>query len=291
MSSDFDRALLPPFRQDFAWDISLKPVGCCFIWVWCQQPVCRNSHPQYHHHNWWELLCVHPQVRQLRGNHSVSHLALSANCPRCYLAWQFIVHQMSSPWLIFSSQQGRATSSFSDITLQIRLLALKSLTQYLLLGKLNFDTMRETLNHCTQAVENSLLSLPANSKECAKGWKLWNQDLSLNRNSLKCTEPKEREQESISQGSQCGWPEKHQRNWNGRVTTPTGITLLKIKGKDVLVPYLRTSACKSFHSFESRVGVDHFWDNCNTDILSGARRKCRFRTQNHLLVILQAENL
>lgn len=101
---------------------------------------------------------------------------------------------------------------FSDITLKIRLLAFKSLTQCLLLGKLNFDTTMETLNHCTQAVENSLLPPPANSKECVKGWKLWNQGLSLNISSLRCTEPNEREQESISQGSPCGWPEKHQRN-------------------------------------------------------------------------------
>lgn len=79
---------------------------------------------------------------------------------------------------------------FSDTTLQIKLLALKSLTECLLLGKPNFDTRMQTLNHCSQAVEeNSLLSPAANSQEGTKGWKPGNQGFSLNTSPLKCSEP------------------------------------------------------------------------------------------------------
>lgn len=79
---------------------------------------------------------------------------------------------------------------FSDTTLQRKLLALKSLTRCLLLGKPNFDIRMQTLNYWTHAVEeNSLSSPPVYSKVCTESWKLWNQGFSLNTSPLKCTEP------------------------------------------------------------------------------------------------------
>ena len=127
----------------------------------------RNSHPQTITTTMRTAACSPSGERVERQPFC---LPLGPECQLSMLVSGLIAHRASD---VFSLAHFLIPCCyFSDVTLQIRLLALKSLTQCLLLGKLNFDTTMETLNHCTQAVENSLLSPPANSKEYAKGWKL-----------------------------------------------------------------------------------------------------------------------
>lgn len=215
-------------------EISLWPVGGCLTWAWSQQWALEIHDPRSS--LWPELMRAGAQIPRLPG--PSGELAVFT------WPWAPVAHSgiwlNKAPAICYLLSLGSFPHPcwyFSDITLQIKLLALKSLTRCLLLGKLKFDTRTQILNHSTQAVEgNPLPSPPANSKECAEGWKLWNQDFSLNTSLWNALNLKEQEQPSISGGLRCSRPEKHQRNCNGRVITLTDITFLKSKGEGCCSP-------------------------------------------------------
>lgn len=215
-------------------EISLWPVGGCFTWAWSQQRVLEIHNPRKS--LWPELMRAGAHIPRLPGH--------SGEIAVCTWTWTPVAHSgiwlNNAPSICYLLSLGSFPQPcwyFSDFTLQIKLLALKSLTRCLLLGKPTFDTRTQILNHCTQAVEgNSLPSLPANSKECTKGWKLWDQGFSLNTSLWNALNLKEQEQPSISGGSRCSRPEKHQRNCNGRVITLPDIIFLKSKGEGCCSP-------------------------------------------------------